>query len=347
MQRLYGSDDLFPDGLQETCRPHQSVNFITAHDGFCLYDLVSYDRKHNQANGHGNTDGTDDNLRWNCGVEGDEHVPDAVRTLRRRQAKNFCALLMLANGLPMIVAGDEFLNTQHGNNNPYNQDNEITWLDWARLVEHRDVFRFFKLMIAFRKAHSCIGQPTFWREAVSWHGPNGPVDLGHESRCLAYFLSSASTGGGDLYVMINGHWEDHRFTVAEGQASEWRRVVDTAQPSPTTSANPDASRVWKPRITRCRRARWSCFSAGRTVAASTSKLMSQAGPMTNTERLYRTRPRWSGRSAWPIPRDTARSSCGPSRTGSATSRPSPSATTGRSRRSACRPTSRSSTSSLA
>ena len=112
MQRLYGSDDLFPDGLHETCRPHQSVNFVTAHDGFCLYDLVAYDQKHNEANGHANTDGTNDNLSWNCGVEGDANAPEGVLALRRQQAKNFCALLMLANGLPMIVAGDEFLNTQ-------------------------------------------------------------------------------------------------------------------------------------------------------------------------------------------------------------------------------------------
>ncbi len=217
MQRLYGSDDLFPDGLHETCRPHQSVNFVTAHDGFCLYDLVAYDRKHNEANGHGNTDGTNDNLSWNCGVEGDADVPEAVLALRRQQAKNFCALLMLANGLPMIVAGDEFLNTQRGNNNPYNQDNEITWLDWARLEDNRDVFRFFKLMIAFRKSHPCIGRPTFWREDVSWHGADGPVDLGHESRCLAYLLRGASVGDDDLYVMINGHWEDRAFTVPEGR----------------------------------------------------------------------------------------------------------------------------------
>jgi glycogen operon protein len=232
MQRLYGSDDLFPDGLHETCRPHQSVNFITAHDGFCLYDLVAYDRKHNEANGHGNTDGTNDNASWNCGVEGDANVPEAVLALRRQQAKNFCALLMLANGLPMIVAGDEFLNTQRGNNNPYNQDNEITWLDWARLEDNREVFRFFKLMIAFRKSHPCIGRPTFWREDVSWHGADGPVDFGHESRRLAYLLRGASVGDGDLYVMINGHWQDRSFTVPERQTSEWRRVVDTARPSP-------------------------------------------------------------------------------------------------------------------
>jgi glycogen operon protein len=238
MQRLYGSDDLFPDGLQETCRPHQSINFVTAHDGFCLYDLVAYDRKHNEANGHGNTDGTDDNRSWNCGVEGDAGVPGAVLALRRQQAKNFCALLMLANGLPMIVAGDEFLNTQRGNNNPYNQDNGITWLDWARLEENRDVFRFFTRMIAFRKSHPGIGRPTFWRDDVSWHGAHGPVDLGHESRCLAYSLRGASVGDGDLYVMINGHWEDHGFTLADGRTPEWRRVVDTARPSPDDIVEP-------------------------------------------------------------------------------------------------------------
>ena len=239
MQRLYGSDDLFPDGIHETCRPHQSINFVTAHDGFCLYDLVAYDRKHNEANGHGNTDGTDDNRSWNCGVEGDANATEAVLALRRRQAKNFCALLMLANGVPMIAAGDEFLNTQRGNNNPYNQDNDITWLDWARLEANREVFRFFKLMIAFRKSHACIGRPIFWREDVLWHGPDGQVDLGYESRCLAYTLRGASVGDDDLYVMINGHWEDHTFAVAEGQTSDWRRVVDTARPSPEDIVEPE------------------------------------------------------------------------------------------------------------
>src|SRR5262245_137551 len=219
MQRLYGSDDLFPDTLHESYRPHQSVNFLTAHDGFCLYDLVAYDRKHNEANGHNNSDGSDHNLSWNCGWEGDEGAPEAVLTLRRQQAKNFRALLLLANGIPMIVAGDEFLNTQRGNNNPYNQDNEVTWLDWSRLEQNRDVFRFFKLMIAFRKAHPSIGRPTFWRDDVTWQGLDGPVDLSLESRCLAYHLSGAAVGDDVLYVMINGHWEDQSFTVPKGQPS--------------------------------------------------------------------------------------------------------------------------------
>jgi glycogen operon protein len=238
MQRLYGSDDLFPDGLHETYRPHQSVNFLTAHDGFCLYDLVAYNQKHNEANGHNNSDGTNDNRSWNCGWEGDADAPEAVLALRRQQAKNFCALLLLSNGIPMIVAGDEFLNTQHGNNNPYNQDNEITWLDWARLEQNREVFRFFKLMIAFRKAHPSIGRATFWREDVTWYGTNGPVDLARESRCLAYHLRGGSVADDDLYVMINARWEDQPFTVQEGRPSDWRRVVDTARPSPEDIVEP-------------------------------------------------------------------------------------------------------------
>ena len=218
-----GSDDLFPDKLYQTYRPHQSINFVTAHDGFCLYDLVAYDHKHNDANGHDNTDGSNDNLSWNCGAEGDAFgVPGAVLALRRQQAKNFCALMMLANGIPMIVAGDEFLNTQQGNNNPYNQDNEITWLDWSRLDANRDIFRFFKLMIAFRKAHG-IGRATFWRDDVSWAGTDGPVDLSRHSRCVAYALRGAAARDGDLYVMINGHWgEDHALHASGRQR---RRVA--------------------------------------------------------------------------------------------------------------------------
>jgi isoamylase len=238
VQRLYGSNDLFPDTLHETYRPHQSVNFLTAHDGFCLYDLVAYDGKHNEANGHNNADGCDSNLSWNCGHEGDAGAPPAVLALRRQQVKNFCALLLLSNGLPMIVAGDEFMNTQRGNNNPYNQDNEITWLDWDRLKQNADIFRFFKLMIAFRKAHPSIGRATFWREDVKWFGPDGPVDFGPESRCLAYHLLGEPVGDDDLYVMINAHWEDHDFTVQAGKHSDWRRVVDTAKPSPQDIVEP-------------------------------------------------------------------------------------------------------------
>jgi isoamylase len=232
MQRLYGSDDLFPDGFKDTRRPKQSINFITAHDGFCLYDLVAYNSKHNEANGHNNADGADQNFNRNCGWEGDEGAPDEVLELRRRQVKNFCALLMLSNGVPMMVAGDEFLNTQRGNNNPYNQDNETTWLDWALLEKNQDVFRFFKSMIAFRKAHPSIGRPIFWREDVKWFGPNGPVSFDFESRALAYLLKGGAVGDDDLYVMINAHGEQKEFVVQEGEAAQWRRAIDTSRPSP-------------------------------------------------------------------------------------------------------------------
>jgi len=238
MQRLYGSDDLFPEGPVEVYRPYQSVNFITAHDGFCLYDLTAYNEKHNEANGHDNTDGTNNNLSWNCGWEGDSGVPEEVMTLRRRQVKNFFCLLMLANGTPMFCAGDEFMNTQKGNNNPYNQDNEITWLDWDLLEKNRDLFRFFRLMIAFRKARPSIGRGRYWRGDVRWYGPTGGVDLSRDSRTLAYCLGGQSLKDKDLYVMINAYWEDLEFTVQEGRADEWLRIVDTGLPSPEDIAEP-------------------------------------------------------------------------------------------------------------
>jgi glycogen operon protein len=221
MQRLYGSDDLFPDGPGDVCRPYQSVNYVTAHDGFCLYDLVSYNLKHNEANGQQNHDGPADNRSWNCGWEGDDSAPTEVLSLRRQQVKNFFALLMLANGTPMFCAGDEFLNTQRGNNNPYNQDNETTWLDWSLLEKNRDIFLFFQHMIAFRKARAWIARSRYWREDVHWYGATGPVDFA--SRTLAYSLH----GPNDLYVMINAFWEPVRFHIQEGQ--NWKRVVDTSR----------------------------------------------------------------------------------------------------------------------
>ena len=233
MQRLYGSDDLFPDGPGDVCRPFQSVNYVTAHDGFCLYDLVSYNQKHNEANGEENRDGPSDNRSWNCGWEGDDGAPAEVLALRRQQVKNFFTLLMLANGTPMFCAGDEFLNTQHGNNNPYNQDNETTWLDWSLLEKNRDIFRFFQYMIAFRKARPWIARSRYWRENVHWHGANGPVDFA--SRTVAYCLH----GGSDLYVMINAFWEPVHFHIQEAKEHEWTRMVDTSRQD--TAEEPVAS----------------------------------------------------------------------------------------------------------
>lgn len=232
MQRLYGSDDLFPDSLMDAYHAYQSVNFITAHDGFTLYDQVAYNHKHNESNGHGNSDGTDHNYSWNCGWEGDSHVPDAVMQLRKRQIKNFCCLLMLANGTPMIRAGDEFMQTQLGNNNSYNQDNEISWLNWDLLDSNPDIFRFFKQMIAFRKAHPSLGRSRFWRDDVRWFGVGADVDSSHDSHSLAYHLSGASHDDQDIYVMINAWWNDLVFTIQVGTVENWQYVIDTAQESP-------------------------------------------------------------------------------------------------------------------
>jgi glycogen operon protein len=166
-----------------------------------------------------------------------------VLALRRRQIKNFFALLMLANGTPMFCAGDEFMNTQRGNNNPYNQDNEITWLDWDLLERNRDMFRFFRLMIAFRKAHPSIARSRFWREDVRWYGQGRHVDFSQESRSFAYCLHGGKLGDGDLYVLVNADASDRRFEIQEGGPGDWRRVVDTALPSPDDIAEPGRERV--------------------------------------------------------------------------------------------------------
>jgi len=232
MQRIYGSDDLFPDSRAEAYHAYQSVNYITSHDGFTMYDLVSYDRKHNWKNGHSNQDGMDDNYSWNSGQEGDEGVPESVLALRRKQVKNLFCLLMLSNGVPMFRAGDEFLNTQYGNNNPYNQDNETGWLDWSQLRDNHEIFRFFKSMIAFRKSHPTLSRSRFWREDVSWYGVGRTIDLSSDARSLALSLHGASQKDDDIYVMINADWRELTFTIQEGTPEEWRRMIDTGLSSP-------------------------------------------------------------------------------------------------------------------
>ena len=173
--RVSGSSDLYQRGGK---RPHHSINFITCHDGFTMRDLVSYSWKHNFENAEDNMDGTNDNVSWNCGVEGET---DNVRInhLRIRQVKNFITLLMLSQGTPMILSGDEMFKTHIGNNNAYCQDNELNWLDWKDLEEHKEIFRFFKEIIAFRKGHTSLKRRDFFTghdhnddgiSDISWHG---------------------------------------------------------------------------------------------------------------------------------------------------------------------------------
>ena len=233
MRRIYGSDDLFPDGREHSYHAFQSVNYIDCHDGFTLYDLVSYNQKNNWKNGHANQDGMDANYSWNCGHEGDENAPAKVLALRRKQVKNFFCLLMLSNGIPMFRAGDEFLNTQRGNNNPYNQDNEISWLDWSQLEKNRDIFQFVKGMIAFRKSHPSICRSRFWRDDISWYGVGPTVDLSPDSHSLAFCLHGSSQDDDDIYVMINAYWQELQFGIQEGAPEDWVRIVDTDLSSPS------------------------------------------------------------------------------------------------------------------
>jgi glycogen operon protein len=231
MRRIYGSDDLFPDNRADAYHAYQTVNYLDSHDGFTLYDLVSYNQKNNWKNGHDNQDGMNQNYSWNCGHEGSEGAPAAVLALRRKQVKNLCCLLLLSNGIPMFRAGDEFLNTQSGNNNPYNQDNEISWLDWNQLEANQDIFCFFKNMIAFRKSHPSLCRSRFWRDDVCWYGTGPTPDLSHDSRSIAFCLHGGSQADDDIYVMINAYWEGLQFQPQEGTPGDWVRIVDTALPS--------------------------------------------------------------------------------------------------------------------
>ena len=198
-----------------------SVNFVTCHDGFTLYDLVAYDRKHNEANGHGNHDGAATNRSWNCGWEGDVDVPDEVRELRHRQLRNAWCLLAMAHGVPMVAMGDEAGRTQGGNNNAYNQDNETSWFDWERAAAFADLERFVGQLLALRAPPSGP-RPSRRGGATpcSSSAPSAAADLGPHSRSLAWSV-------GDLYVIANAWWEP-LGVPRSSDPGRWRRVVDTS-----------------------------------------------------------------------------------------------------------------------
>ena len=213
-KRLSGSPDLFGS-------PMTSLNFVTAHDGFSMYDLVSYDHRHNEANGWDNTDGHHDNRSWNSGWEGDAGVPDSVLELRERRVRNAMCLLLLSHGVPMFTAGDEFARTQGGNNNAYNQDNETSWIDWERAEESADLERFVRRLIELRSAHPILADPAPWEDLVRVHGATGGPDESFESRSIAWSVDG-------LYVMANMWWEPVDFEVHA--SGDWWVVVDTNDP---------------------------------------------------------------------------------------------------------------------
>lgn len=229
--RMVGSQDIYA----AQGRTNASVNFITCHDGFTMWDLFSYNQKHNEANGWNNTDGANDNNSWNCGVEGLTDDPE-VNALRRRMVRNAFTLLMCSRGIPMFLAGDEFGNTQFGNNNAYCQDNQISWLDWRLLERNQDIFRFFQYMIHFRKTHRVVRSSSEGGACgfpdISFHGitpgHDGPFE-DHEKYLGVMFAGwDRSTGPEVVYVASNAWWEDLEVTLPELPVSMfWTLAVDT------------------------------------------------------------------------------------------------------------------------
>jgi isoamylase len=235
--RLLGSPDIY--GAQDR-EPEQSVNFITCHDGFTLNDLVSYDHKHNQANGEWNRDGSNVNHSWNCGFEGPTQDAE-IEQLRNRQVKNFLVLTLLSTGTPMLLMGDEVRRTQGGNNNAYCLDDETTWFDWSALARHTDIYRFVRHLVVFRTARALPLErfditlnELIMRHRVEWHGVTlGEPDWGDMSHSLAATMHFDADRVA-MHFMINAYWKALTFAIPQldGRHAQWRCCVDTFRPPP-------------------------------------------------------------------------------------------------------------------
>lgn len=232
-QRIIGSPDLYDPIYRGD---DASVNFLTCHDGFTLYDLYAYNAKHNEANGWDNTDGDNNGNSWNCGAEG-ETQKEEVQTLRQRLIRNAVCVLLCSMGTPMLLSGDEFCNTQWGNNNAYCQDNEISWLNWNNLTDHQGMFQFFRKLIALRKSHpvlrdqsapaSCGWTPTSFHGTIPWN-----LDASGEERVLCVLFAGRDMEDRKddfLCLAMNMHWEPH--TVEPAQLPEGWRWTITADTS--------------------------------------------------------------------------------------------------------------------
>ena len=244
-RRFSGSSDLYQD---DDRLPINSINFISCHDGFTLYDMVSYNEKHNEDNGENNRDGCNNSLSWNCGAEG-ETDKKSILVLRRKQAKNLTAILLLSQGVPMISAGDEVLRTQHGNNNVWCQDNELGWFDWSLTQINRDMLRFTRQMIAFRKRHTCLMHTRFMngleREGhlfpdITWYANRltAPVWDDADAQVLACTLGAVDAWEEDLFVIINMQAKKLIMPLPPVPAGDWHLAIDTAQDSPLDIIKP-------------------------------------------------------------------------------------------------------------
>ena len=239
--RVCGSADIYQRSGKE---PVNSINFVTCHDGFTLNDLVSYNRKHNEVNGLGNTDGTNDDYSYNHGVEGPTQDPDIER-VRLRQIKNMIATLFVSRGVPLFLGGDEFRRTQQGNNNAFCQDNGVSWYNWELLKKNKDVFRFTSEMIRFRNRHTALREVKFYTErGISWYNWDGASpDWEPENRSFACMIFGAE----DLYLMFHAGFIDRWFTVPPAKnGKSWRVAVDTSKRSPRDIPLPGDEKILKP-----------------------------------------------------------------------------------------------------
>jgi len=236
---IAGSSDLYAD---EDRLPLHSINFISCHDGFTLHDLVSYNGKHNEANAENNRDGCDNNMSWNCGVEGETDNAD-VLALRRRQAKNLISILLLSQGVPMLLAGDEVLHTQKGNNNTWCQDNELSWFDWRRVEKNRDMLRFVKELIAFRRRHPNLNRCEFFTgeevpgrglRDISWHGYrlDEPLWFDYSAQFLAYTLAGLTGEEEDVHVILNMSERTIEAPLPRIPGRKWHLALDTSRTGP-------------------------------------------------------------------------------------------------------------------
>jgi isoamylase len=239
--RIAGSSDLFQKSLR---RPYNSINFVTSHDGFTLSDLVSYNNKHNFENGELNRDGFDHNISWNSGHEGKTN-DIRINRLRARRMRSLAVILMLSQGVPMILAGDEFGRTQKGNNNAYCHDSPLNWIDWRFRKKNKDLFRFFRLLISLRKKHPVFRRSDFFPDLphelhhpIRWQSSQpGTMDWSEEAGSLAFLLDGQGAEGrpdDDFFIMLNSHpSKAETFTAPKPRNNRsWRKIIDTAAPSP-------------------------------------------------------------------------------------------------------------------
>jgi isoamylase len=235
--RIAGSQDMYGRGERLPCN---SINFVTCHDGFTLADLVSYNSKHNEANGEDNRDGNNNNSSWNCGVEGVTTDP-AVLALRKQQARNFIAILMLSRGVPMLLSGDEVLRTQRGNNNTYCQDNELTWFDWSRVDSEREMLRFTRGMIAFRRRHPSLTLNRFYKGKIlpargipdiAWHGARLNQAPWGGRDALAFTIAGTTSEEPDIHSMLNMSEQAFDVEIPAFAGRDWHLAVNTAAASP-------------------------------------------------------------------------------------------------------------------